>query len=219
SGAAVMQQTEGEYDWTPASEIKVGPQTSHQVPAPEMRSEDDWIELGKTQELNGELLQALQTYTDLLNKNGESYAGLKAGGRLSASLLHYEDAATFLQRALDRNTTDAETAYYLGIAYEGIESPEKARNAFESAFRLPEWRAAAALRLAELSAREKNLDQAKFYLSTALQAAPNDLRAAEELAAIEKAREEKQAHALAQQSLKRFPLSDFLLNELGEVNL
>lgn len=216
TGAVVMQQTEGEYDWTPASEIKVGPQSSHHIPPPESRSDDDWIELGKTQELNGELLQALQTYSDLLKKNGESYAGLKAAGRLSAALLHYEDAVTFLQRALDRNTTDAETAYYLGIADEGLDSPQKARNAFEIAFRLPEWRAAAAVRLAELSAREKKLDLAKFYLLSAQQAAPNDLRAVEELVAIEKASgKENQSYALAQESLKRFPLSDFLRNEVG----
>jgi tetratricopeptide (TPR) repeat protein len=219
SGAVVMQQTEGEYDWTPASEVKVGPQSSHQIPPPESRSEDDWIELGKTQELNGNLLQALQTYSDLLKKNGESYAALKAAGRLSASLLHYEQAATLLQRALDRNTTDAETAYYLGIAYEGVASSQKARNAFEIAFRLPEWRAAAAVRLAELSAREQNLNQAKFYLSSALQSAPNDLRAIEESVAIDKALGmEKQAHARAKESLLRFSLSDFLRNEIGNVD-
>lgn len=219
TGAVVIQQTEGEYDWTPASEIKVGSQSSYQVPPPETRSEDDWIQLGETQELNGNPLQALETYSDLLKKNGESYAALKAAGRLSAALLHYEDAATFLQRALDRNTTDAETAYYLGIAYDGLESPAKARNAFEIAFRLPEWRAAAAVRLAELSAREQKLDQAKFYLSSALQSAPNDSRAAEELGAIQKALgTEKQAHELAEQSLTRFPLSDFLRNEVGNVD-
>jgi tetratricopeptide (TPR) repeat protein len=220
TGAEVMQQTEGEYEWTPSSEIRVGPQSSYQVPPPESRSDDDWIELGKTQELNGELLKALQTYSDLLKKNGESYAGLKAAGRLSVSLLHYQDAATFLQRALNRNTTDAETAYYLGIAYEGLESPQKARNAFEIAFRLPEWRAAAAMRLAELSAREQKLDQAKFYLLSAQQAAPNDLRAAEGLVAIEKTLGmEKQAHALAQETLQRFPLSDFLRDEVGSIDL
>jgi tetratricopeptide (TPR) repeat protein len=220
TGGVTMQQTEGEYDWTPASDIKVGPQSSHQIPPPESRSEDDWIELGNTQELNGNLLQALQTYSDLLKKNGESYSALRAAGRLSASLLHYEDAATFLQRALDRNTTDAETAYYLGIAYDGLEAPAKARNAFEIAFRLPEWRAAAAVRLAELSAREQKLDLAKFYLSSALLSAPNDLRAAEEFAAIQKALgTEKQAHELAEESLKHFPLSDFLHNDVGNVDL
>jgi tetratricopeptide (TPR) repeat protein len=220
TGAVMMQQTEGEYDWTPASEIKVGPQSSHQIPPPESRSDDDWIELGKTQELNGNLLQALQTYSDLLNKNGDSYAALKAAGRLSAALLHYEDAAKFLQGALDRNTTDAETAYYLGIAYDGLKSPQKARNAFEIAFRLPEWRAAAAVRLAELSAREQKLDQAKFYLSSALQSAPNDLRATEEFAAVQKALgTEEQAHVPAEESLRRFPLSDFLRNEVGKIDL
>jgi tetratricopeptide (TPR) repeat protein len=219
TGAVILQQTEGEYDWTPASEIKIGPQSLHQIPPPESRSEDGWVELGKTQELNGNLLQALQTYSDLLKKNGESYAALKAAGRLSASLIHYEDAATFLQRALDRDTSDAETAYYLGIAYEGVDSPQNARNAFEIAFRLPEWRAAAAVRLAELSAREQKLDQAKVYLSSALQLGPNDLRAVEELVAVQKASGmEKQAHALAQQSLKRFPQSDFLRNEVGSVD-
>ena len=219
-GAAVIEQTEGEYDWTPASEIKVGPQTSHQIPPPERRSEDDWIELGKTQEVNGELLQALQTYSDLLKKNGESYAGLKVAGRLSASLLRYEDASAFLQRALDRNTTDAETAYYLGIADEGLGDMPKARNAFEIAFRLPEWRAAAAVRLAELSAREQKFDQAKVYLLSAQQSAPDDARAVEELVAVERALgTAKQADALANQSLKRFPLSDFLRNETGGVDL
>jgi tetratricopeptide (TPR) repeat protein len=164
-------------------------------------------------------LQALQTYSGLLKKNANSYAALKAAGRLSASLLHYEDAVTFLQRALDRNTTDAETAYYLGIAYEGVDSPQKARNAFEVAFRLPEWRAAAAVRLAELSARDQLLDQAKFYLSSALQLAPGDLRATEELVATQKASGmEKQAYALAKESLQRFPLSDFLRNEIGTVD-
>jgi tetratricopeptide (TPR) repeat protein len=219
TGAVLMQQTEGEYDWAPSSEIKVGPQSSHQIPPPESRGEDDWIELGKTQELNGNLLQALQTYSDLLKKNGNSYAGLKAAGRLSASLLHYEDAATYLQRALDRNTTDAETAYYLGIAYDGLESPAKARNNFEIAFRLPEWRAAAALRLAELSAREQNLDLAKFYLSSAVQSAPNDLRAAEEFTAIQKALGTENSAHQAEESLKHFPLSDFLRNEVGDVDL
>ena len=120
---------------------------------------------------------------------------------------------------MDRDTTDAETAYYLGIAYDGLESLQKARNAFEIAFRLPEWRAAAAVRLAELSAREQKLDLANFYLSSALQSAPNDSRAAEEFAAVQKALgTEKQAHEIAEQSLKRFPLSDFLRNEVGRVD-
>src|SRR5437667_1159029 len=40
SGLVVMRHTEGEYDWTPANEIKIGPQQRHRVPPPESRSED-----------------------------------------------------------------------------------------------------------------------------------------------------------------------------------
>ncbi len=219
TGAVVMQQTEGEYDWTPVSEVKVGPHPSDRIPPPENRSEDNWIQLGETQELNGNRLLALQTYSDLLKKNPQSDTALKAAGRLSAILFHYEDAATFLEKVLSRNTTDAETAYYLGISYEGLELPEKARTVFEIAYRLPQWRAAAAIRLAELSARERDLDHARRYLTNALQAAPQDVRAAEELVAIQEALGMKQqAHAVAQDWLQRAPLSDFLRHEVGSAD-
>jgi tetratricopeptide (TPR) repeat protein len=216
TGKVIMQQTEGEYDWTLASEVKVGPQPSYRVPPPNSRSEDDWIQLGETQELNGKLLLALQTYAELLKKNPASYAALKHAGRLSATLLHYEDAVTMLGPVLSRNTTDAETAYYLGISYEGLELSKKARNAFEIAYRTPQWRAAAAMRLAELSSREKNLEQAKFYLTNGVQAAPDDARAAEELVAVQHALDgERRAGSLVRDSLLRFPLSDFLRNQAG----
>jgi len=219
TGAVVMQQTEGEYDWTPVSEVRVGPQPSGRIPPAENRGEDDRIQLGETQELNGNLLLALQTYSDLLKQNADSYAALKAAGRLSAILFHYEHAVTFLEKVLSRNTTDAEAAYYLAISYDGLGLPEKARTAFETAYRLPQWRAAAAIRLAELSAREKDLDRARLYLTNALQAASQDVRAAEELVATQKAEGmEREAHALAQEWLRRFPLSDFLRHEVGSAD-
>jgi len=61
-GAVLLRQTEGEYDWTPAAEIHVGPQTAYVMPPAEKRSEDDWLQLGNEQELDGELLPALATY-------------------------------------------------------------------------------------------------------------------------------------------------------------
>jgi len=216
TGAVVIQQTEGGYDWTPAAEIKVGPQPSYHVPPAESRAEDDWIQLGETQELNGNPLLAMQTYSDLLKKHANSDAALKAAGRLSAILFHYRDAVSFLEPVLGRNTTDAETAYYLGVAYEGLEVPEKARTAFEIAYRLPQWRAAAAIRLAELSARGQTLDHARLYLTNALQSTPKDVRAAEELVAIQEALGMKQqAHELAQEWQRRAPLSNFIRHELG----
>src|SRR5882724_589163 len=40
----VVRQTEGEYDWTPDSEIHVGPQPSYRMPDPEQRTSDAWIQ-------------------------------------------------------------------------------------------------------------------------------------------------------------------------------
>jgi Flp pilus assembly protein TadD len=219
SGNLLMQQTEDQYDWAPISDIKVGPQKSYKIPARENRTEDDWLQLGEKQELNGELLIAWQTYSDLLKKNPESYAGLKAGGRLAVTLLHYDDAVRYLEQVRSRNTTDGEAAYYLGLAYEGLELKDKARNALESAYRLPQWRAAAALRLAELSAGEKNLAQAERYLNESVESDPNDVRAAEELAAVESALHKNNAGPLAKNFLQRFPLSYLLREETGTADL
>jgi tetratricopeptide (TPR) repeat protein len=219
-GSLLMRQTEDEYDWTPASEIHMGAQAAYQIPPEERRREDDWIQLGETQELNGNLLLALETYTQWLQRFPESYGGLKAAGRLSAALLRFDDAVKFLEPVHSRNTTDAEASYYLGIAYDGIGRGRKSREALENAYRSPVWRAAAALRLGELSGREQDLTQAEHYFREALRVAPQELRAGEELVAIERALgKEPQARMLAQAWLRRFPLSYFLRNELGMVEV
>src|SRR5712691_10590006 len=59
--ALLLRQTEGEYDWAPDSEIKVGPQIFYAVPEEARRTEDDWLQQGETEELNGNLLAAVQT--------------------------------------------------------------------------------------------------------------------------------------------------------------
>ena len=64
NNVVLLRQTEGQYDWTPIEQIKVGPQPSYRIPNPERRSEDDWLQLGKEQELDGDILTALQTYND-----------------------------------------------------------------------------------------------------------------------------------------------------------
>lgn len=219
SGNVLMRQTEDHYDWTPLSDVKVGPQTSYKIPAPENRTPADWLQVGERQELNGELLLAWQTFSDLLKKSPDNYAGLKAAGRLAVTLLHYGDAAKYLEQVRGRNMTDGETAYYLGLAYEGLELNDKARNALEAAYRLPQWRAAAAVRLAELSAREKDLAQADRYLNESVKSDPNDARAAEELAAVENALRKNDARSLSQHFLLSFPLSYVLREETGNADL
>jgi tetratricopeptide (TPR) repeat protein len=216
----LLRQAEGEYDWTPESEIKVGPQISYRMPEETRRTEDDWLQQGKTEELNGNLLAARQTYQKALVKFPTDFELLKAAGRLDASLERFEEAVSQLSAVHDRNTTDAGISYYLGIAYEGVEREHDAAGAYEDAMRLPEYRAAAALHLAELQARRGALKEAKDFLTKSLESAPDDLRAAEELAAVSRLLgRTADGEKIARERLARFPLSDFLREELGKPDL
>src|SRR5205807_2263960 len=87
------------------------PQASYRVP-PERRTEDDWLEVGKQEELNGEILLALATYKDVLSKFPSSFAAQKATGRLAATLLRSDEAASFLEPVHRRDTSDTEISYY-----------------------------------------------------------------------------------------------------------
>lgn len=218
--ATLIRQTEGEYDWTPESEIHVGPQPSYRIPDPEQRTCDDWIQFGTDLELNGKNLQALDTYKETLRRFPDSFAGLKSAGRLLASMLRFDESRTLLERAHARNTTDPEISYYLGLAYEGVGDTRKARTAYEEAQRFAPFRAAAALRLGELLAREGDLTGAERHLNEAVRAAPDDARALEELVAITNAAgKTREGNALAQQGIALFPLSYLLREELGNPDL
>jgi tetratricopeptide (TPR) repeat protein len=213
----LLRQTEGVYDWSPTSEITLGPQPALEFPPAERRRDGDWIRMGEEQERNGKLFAALESYRELLKKFPSSYLGLKAAGRLSAALGHCDDGVQFLKAASAQNTTDAEVSYYLGLAYDGQGEQRKSREAFEAAYRLPQWRAAAALKLAEFSAREQDFKQAERYLGEGLRLAPDDLRLGEELVAVEEALgKEPEARALAQSWLERFPLSHFLRPQVSD---
>jgi tetratricopeptide (TPR) repeat protein len=219
-GAVLLRHTEGEYDWTPAEQIRVGPQSSHELPSAEKRSEDDWVQLGKNDELDGAILIALTTYQQGLAKFPKSFALNKATGRLAACLLRYEDAVRYLEPVQQTDTSDPEISYYLGIAYDGLGDRQNARAAFEAAHRMPQFRSAGALRLAELLAREGQMEAAERYLDESLRAEPDDLRAAEELIAVRRAlADQEAARTLAAQWLRRYPLSYFLREELGNPDL
>jgi tetratricopeptide (TPR) repeat protein len=219
-GSLLLRQTEGGYDWTPTEQIRTGPQPSFNIPDREHRTEDDWQQLGNEEELDGALLVALQTYRDALTRFPESMQGRKAAGRLCASLLRYEEAKTLLEPVATRDPTDAEVSYYLAIAYEGLGQNREARESYEAAERLPSFRAAAGLRLAELSARAKNFQQAESYLRSATHSAPDDPRTAEELSAVLEAEGQKEgAQSVANEWLARLPQRYFLLEQIGKPDL
>jgi tetratricopeptide (TPR) repeat protein len=219
-GVVLIRHTEGEYDWTPESEIHVGPQPAYRTPDPEQRTCDDWIRLGNDLELNGKNLQALDTYQETLRRFPGSFSALKSAGRLTASLLRFDEAKSFLEQVHARDTSDPEISYYLGIAYDGLGETGKARMSYEDARRLGSFRAAAALRLGEMLARDGDLDEAERHLSEAVRAAPDDVRAIEELVAVKIASGKvEEGKTLARQGIALFPLSYLLSEELGEPNL
>ena len=219
-GVVLLRQTEGEYEWTPVDQIHAGPQASYAMPDREQRTEDDWLEFGDRQELDGNVLEALRAYKDGFEKFPKSFQLQKAAGRLCAGLLRFEEAKRFLEPVQARDTSDSEISYYLGIAYDGLGEGHAARESFEAATRMPAFRGAGALRLAELSAREGNLKQAESYLQLANEAVPDDPRAAEELAAVLLAEgEREEAEKIGKQWAARFPFSYFLLDQLGTPDL
>ena len=215
-GALLLAQTEGKYDWTPESEIQTGPQKSAVIPPAAQRSEDNWLELGREDELNGRLLIASKDYEGGLKAFPHSQSLTLVAGRLYTALLQFDKAVALLQAAQSRDTPNAEIAYYLGLAYDGLNDEAHARSEYETASRLPQMRAAAALRLGELAARSGDLSAAETWLADALHSAPDDLRTAEELVAIRSASgRETEAKDLATDWYARYNTSYFFAEELG----
>jgi Flp pilus assembly protein TadD len=216
SGQVLIAQTEGKYDWTPDAEIKVGPQEHVTYPPAAQRSAEDWSRIGYDDELNGRLLIAALDYEEGLKAFPQSQALAVDAGRLDTALLQFNRAVPLLKVAEARDTPNAEIAYYLGLAYDGLNDTRHAQTAYETAARLPQMRAAAALRLGELAARTGDLQTANTWLADALHSAPDDLRTAEELATILRARgKNADAHTLAATWYSRYPTSYFLAEELG----
>jgi tetratricopeptide (TPR) repeat protein len=178
-GSVLLRHTEGGYDWSPASEVRTGPQPRLQPSTP--------LETATDQELNGNLLGAWATYTAALKSAPDDFNLRVAAGRLAVTLLRYADAVRWLEPAQARATYDPEIAYHLGLAYQGLGETRKARTQFETAQRMPRFRAAGSVKLAELLGREGDLPGALRFLEQALQAEPDDQRAREEWVAVMRA--------------------------------
>ncbi|HEY6374825.1 MAG TPA: DUF5107 domain-containing protein [Edaphobacter sp.] len=219
-GKLLLQHTDGKYDWDPESAIHVGSQQIYDTPNADRRTEDEWLKVGTDLELNGKALLALGTYKKALVKYPGSLSLQMAAGRLSAALQHFAEAETLLQAVQKRDTPNAEVAYYLGIAEDGLGRTREAETAYGVAYRQAQFRAPAATRLGELQARKGDLHAAKSFLQDASEAAPFDIRNKEQLEAIARATgDTARADELVLISLAMDPLSDFLKEETNAPDL
>jgi predicted Zn-dependent protease len=220
AGNSLLKQTEGEYDWDPDSTIKTGRQEALRFPEPAAMSADDWVQMGKDQELDGKALVALGTYETALEKHPQSQSLAVAAGRLAASLQQFGEAERLLVPAQKRDTSNSQIAYYLGIAEEGLGRTREAQTSYEIAYRQADLRGPAAIRLAELRAREGDLQGAAIFLQAAVAAQPANARAQEELVAILRASGQlSEADRFASLGLSANPLSAFLKEDMGKTDL
>jgi tetratricopeptide (TPR) repeat protein len=176
AGHVLLTHTEGQWDFVPDSEIQVGPQPRRMSPAADARSDGDFTAIGDEQERNGQLLAALETYRQGIERFAESYSLLKAIGRLAVTLQRPEEAVTKLSHALERVSNDPEVQYYLGLAQAALGDENAARTQWENAQILAPFRPAARLELARLDARSGHPKEALARLRAALVEAPDATR-------------------------------------------
>jgi predicted Zn-dependent protease len=216
AGSTLLRQTDGKYDWDSVKDIQTGPQAPVRFPEPANRSEDDWLQLGRDQEVNGASVVALATYRQGLERYPVSQSLSIAAGRVAVALQQYEYAKSVLEPAQMRDTPNSDIAYYLGIAQEGLDHARAAETSYEIAYRQAALRGPAALRLGELRARQGDLQDAASFLRDAVAAEPGAFRPGEELEAVLRALQEKtEADDLAKLGLIAEPASDFLKQDTG----
>jgi tetratricopeptide (TPR) repeat protein len=219
-GNIILTQTDGQYDWDPESSVAVGPQPPYAMPSRDKRTEDDWLQLGSDEEVNGQVVQAMTTYQSALQKYPESLSLSVAEGRLAASLQRDQEAAPLLQAAQKRDTPNSIVAYYLGIAEQGLGHLSEAETSYDVAYRQALVRAPAAIKLGEMQAQAGNLQAALIFFKAAVDAAPEDQLAQEEYEAVTRSIGiTADADMMAQQGLDAYPTSDFLREDLGKPDL
>ena len=213
-GRVLVRHTEGVYDNVPRSQVVLGPQKAWRCPPPSQRTDDDFVQLGRGQELDGKLLVAYATYEDGRRRFPASFALGKAAGRLAVALKRYEDAVDRLLPVEARATQDPEIAYALGLALVARDDAAQARPRFELAARARATRPAALLQLARLDAAGGRTDTALDRLRTATAESPGMVRAGGlEIALLRRAGRLEEARARLSHWLAVDPTSGTLRHE------
>ena len=180
SGAIVLRHTEGTFDRTPASEVRLGPTDETSAP-PERESTSAILARGTADELNGRRLSALDAYRRGLTHDPSNASLLKAAGRLALALGWVEsgnDAAiSWLRAASASDPTDAELGYYLGVALAAAGRVADARPHLEAARRFRGTRVQATVQLSRLAALDGGSSRALALAQAVAAEAPDAVMA------------------------------------------
>jgi tetratricopeptide (TPR) repeat protein len=213
-GRVLLTHTEDAWDYAGEAEIHMGHQPSTPVPPPDKRTDGDFVMLGDTQERNGNLLAAAETYRVGLKRYPDSLGLLKAAGRLAVTLKRPEEAASLLAPAQARITNDPEVQHYLGLAYAGTGDLAKARASWDGAQILEPYRAPARLELARLDAQSGDLESALRRARSLLDESPDSLRVGGiEVALLRRLNRKDEAQARVAHWRELDPTSNLLRNE------
>ena len=214
TGKVLLRHTEGKYDFVSRDQVQTGKQAPREYPAEVNRGADDFLAVGIDQESNGELIVALKTYQEGLERFPNSIALNQAAGRLEVIVNQYDLAAQHLSKALAWVNSDHETAYYLGLALAAQGDVQGARTRWEFAQQSGSYHAPAMMRLAALEAGSGNRFPALKMIEGVVSHRPELVRAGGIEVALLRATERK---AEATQRLafwkRQDPTSSFLRYE------
>ncbi len=214
SGRVVLRHTEGTYDYVPADQIETGPRKAFEYPPMDRRSDGDFVSLGRSHELNGELLDALATYREGIARYPDSVALRRAAGFLEVGLKQYDAADQDLDRALARVSNDRAAAYYQGLAAAARGDLSRARRDWEIAQPFGSLRPAARLALAGLDARAGDRAGALAMIDRVVAEKPGAIRAGGlEVALLRALGRTDEARARLAEWRQRDPTSAFLRHE------
>jgi hypothetical protein len=186
-GTVILSHEARGYDALSPADVPPGPRRAVRVPAGPDRTEADYLAQGHDEELNGRRLDALVTYQEGLGRFPQGIALNKAAGRLATSLNWAEPGAAvsassdsaalataWLTLAFERDTTDMETRYYLGLAALAQGRDRDALSHFEAAQRFAATAAPARLQLARMASRAGDIDGALRWLRALVDAEPGN---------------------------------------------
>ena len=162
AGALILSHTEDSYAGVDGAKAKdVQPRQAAKTPT----TEAEFLKAGDEDRLRN-LLVAYQTIQAGLAKFPRSAALNKAAGRLAVGLNRFEEAVQWLSKG----PSDAETHYYLGLAYVQMSYVPRACQEFEAARNDPRFGPAAGFELAQSKALLGDLKAALAELEETLKA-------------------------------------------------